>query len=77
VEKDLWLCRIEDGCREDSLRERLREGFSLGKLDGRTYDEFPLIQRGEIPDSRVRKTLAAQFEDVWPIPPAARRQRTA
>jgi hypothetical protein len=30
VEEDLWLCRIENRSREDSLRERLREGFSLG-----------------------------------------------
>jgi len=78
-----WVVNIRRQCRKVKVPFFFKQWGGVRKcrngreLDGRTYDEFPLIQRGEIPDSRVRKTLAAQFEDVWPIPPAARRQRTA
>jgi protein gp37 len=78
-----WVVNICRQCRKAKVPFFFKQWGGVRKcrngreLDGRTYDEFPLIQRGEIPDSRERKTLAAQFEDVWPIPPAARRQRTA
>lgn len=55
----------------------VRKKLNGRDLDGRTYDEFPDVQRGDIPDSLTRKSLAAEFDGIWPTSPVVDGRRTA
>jgi protein gp37 len=71
-----WVVNVRRQCRKAKVPFFFKQWGGVRKsqngreLDGRTYDEFPDFQRNDVPDAATRKTLAAQFEDVWPIPPA-------
>lgn len=78
-----WVVSVRRQCRQARVPFFFKQWGGVRKsrngrdLDGRTYDEFPLIRRSSVPDPQSRKTLASQFEGVWPIPPVSRNQRTA
>ena len=78
-----WVVNVRRQCRKARVPFFFKQWGGVRKsengreLDGRTYDEFPEVQRNDVPDAATRKTLAAQFDDVWPIQPALPNRQTA
>jgi len=78
-----WVVNIRRQCRKARVpfffkqwggvrnRQRGRE------LDGQTYDEFPQIERGCVPDAATRKQLVASFAGAWPLAPTLPQRQTA
>lgn len=66
-----WVVNIRRQCRRDGVPfffkqwGGVRKKTTGRKLDGRTYDEFPEIDRGSIADASERREMAARFESVW------------
>lgn len=71
-----WVVNIREQCRQANVPFFFKQWGGVHKsrngreLDGRTYDEFPCVQRGGVPDRATRKQLTASFADAWPLTPA-------
>jgi protein gp37 len=78
-----WVLNIRRQCRKAQVPFFFKQWGGVRKsqngreLDGRTYDEFPHIKRGAVPDGAIRKQLAASFADSWPLTPALRNRQSA
>ncbi len=78
-----WVLKVRRQCRKATAPFFFKQWGGVRKsqngreLDGRTYDEFPLIRRSDVPDAPARKSLAAPFENSWPIPLVVHTQGTA
>ena len=78
-----WVLNVRRQCRKAKVPFFFKQWGGVRKsqngreLDGRTYDEFPLIRRSDVPDARTRKALAAPFKEPEPIPPIAHTHRAA
>jgi protein gp37 len=68
-----WIVSIRRQCREARVPFFFKQWGGVRKcrngreLDGRTYDEFPRVQRNCVPDAARRQQLAASFADAWPV----------
>jgi hypothetical protein len=47
----------------------VRKSATGRELDGRTYDEYPVISRQPVPDARSRRDLIAEFAGSFPEMP--------
>jgi protein gp37 len=69
--KSEWVENIMDQCRSLDVPFFFKQWGGVQKkrtgrlLNGRTYDEFPLIERATIPDLRTRSTLVAQLGSLF------------
>jgi protein gp37 len=67
-----WVANIRRQCRVAKIPFFFKQWGGVRKsktgreLDGRTYDEFPLVQREAVPDAASRRLLASNFEGAWP-----------
>ncbi|MBI2477980.1 MAG: phage Gp37/Gp68 family protein [Planctomycetia bacterium] len=78
-----WVLNIRRQCRKATVPFFFKQWGGVRKsqngreLDGRTYDEFPRVQRSGVPDAATRKQLAASFADSWPLTSALPNRQTA
>jgi hypothetical protein len=78
-----WVVNIRQQCQDADVPFFFKQWGGVRKskcgreLDGRYYDEFPALHRNEVPDSSIRKSLAARFVDAWQSPPVRSRRKTA
>jgi len=69
--KSEWVENIMDQCRSLDVPFFFKQWGGVQKkrtgrlLNGRTYDEFPLIERATIPDLRARSSLLAQLQGLF------------
>jgi protein gp37 len=76
-----WVVNIQRQCLQAQVPFFFKQWGGVRKsqtgreLDGRTYDDFPEIHRGSVPDAATRKRIAESFANVWPLtPPLPKRQ---
>lgn len=68
-----WVKNIRRQCRAARVPFFFKQWGGVQKskagrdLDGRTYDEFPKVERNASPDATARKKLAERFTNVWPL----------
>jgi protein gp37 len=68
-----WVLNIRRQCRKVKAPFFFKQWGGVRKsqngreLDGRTYDEFPRVQRSDVPDPATRRQLAASLVDSWPL----------
>lgn len=69
--KSEWVVNIMDQCRSLDVPFFFKQWGGVQKkrtgrlLNGRTYDEFPLIERATIPDIRTRSSLLVQLQCLF------------
>jgi protein gp37 len=70
--KPHWVTRVRHECRKAAVPfffkqwGGVRKGAAGRQLDGRTFDEMPLITRGTVLEAAERKSLATKILAAWP-----------
>ncbi|MBI1902454.1 MAG: phage Gp37/Gp68 family protein [Planctomycetia bacterium] len=65
-----WVIGIRDRCRRAGIPfffkqwGGVRKGAAGRELDGRCYDEFPIIRKNAVPGAKIRDELLARFENA-------------
>lgn len=78
-----WVKNVRRLCRKARVPFFFKQWGGVRKkengreLDGRTYDEYPVVQRESMPDLMKRRSLALPFGQAWPANKVARKQRIA
>jgi protein gp37 len=78
-----WVYGIQRQCRKAEVPFFFKQWGGVRKnrtgreLDGRTFDELPLVVQNSPPDAQRRKRLLAEFQDRWPEADGQIRRKTA
>ena len=68
-----WVVNIRRQCQTSNVPFFFKQWGGVRKsqtgreLDGKTYDEFPHVERSSVPDQPSRKRIASSFENCWPM----------
>jgi protein gp37 len=78
-----WVVNIQRQCRDAHVPFFFKQWGGVRKsktgraLDGHTYDEFPQVNRCDVPDMATRKELTAKYSDAWPAPVVSHNRQSA
>jgi len=67
-----WVVGIREQCLMENVPFFFKQWGGVRKklagreLDGRTYDDFPVVKRNDVAEDDARTALIAQFDSVWP-----------